>query len=83
MAKRDEQHSTGTGRVMPCLLNPIYHEVPLALPVKQGPKRFHLRCECGFRAYLPPDWTADMGLSIQQARAQGLLVLSTLVRRKM
>jgi hypothetical protein len=80
MAKED-QHSTATGMYLPCLLNQVYHRTPLALPIKKGPKRFHLRCECGFRCYLPPDWTPEMGLTENQCRKLGLLVLSSLVRR--
>ncbi len=46
----------------------------------RGPERAHVRCQCGFRAYLPPDWQDEMGLTPEQATAKGLLALTKVTR---
>lgn len=73
--------SFATGYYMACpmnaLRNPIKHKTPLALPVFRGPKKAFIKCSCGYAAFLPSDWTDATGLSEEEARRMGLLVLTS------
>jgi hypothetical protein len=85
VSKQEFVGSTFTGKYWPCSFNITHHPTPVALPIKRGPVRHFLpQCICGGNgraSLLPPDWTDDMGLTEQQARAKGLLVLAVTHRR--
>lgn len=76
--KTDER--PGPSMFLPCPCNPVFHRQPVALPIRRGPKAFFVRCECGFRGYMPPSWTSLMGLTEEQALRAGLLVMTSNIR---
>ena len=65
--------SRATGLFWKCNLNETHHEPPMA------------QCTCGANgraALLPLDWTDEMGLTHEQARARGFLVLAVVRARR-
>lgn len=82
MSKQDPAitGSRFTGKFYPCNFNATHHPQPVVLPIKKGPTRYFLpQCICGGNGragLMPPDWTEDMGMTEQQARARGFLVLA-------
>jgi hypothetical protein len=75
-----EGGSRPTGMYWPCNFNVTHHPQPVVLPIKRGPQRYFLsQCICGGNgraALMPPDWNDKMGLTEQQARTQGFMVLA-------
>lgn len=66
-----------TGMYLACPVSPVFHRQPVAVPISRGAKSYWLRCECGFRAYLPRKWTGAHGLTEKQALAMGLLITTS------
>lgn len=67
----------------PCPGNAVFHPSPVALPIKRGPGAHFLPpCICGAgRYFFPSAWTDEMGLTPQQAHAQGMTILSVAAPR--
>ena len=82
MGKDAYAGSRPTGMFWPCGWNASHHPQPVVLPIKKGPVRYFLpQCICGANGracLMPQDWTASMGMTEQQARAQGYLVLAVI-----
>lgn len=73
-----------TGRFWTCNFNATHHPVPVALPIKKGAVRYFLpQCICGGNGragLMPQDWNDNMGMTAEQARAKGYMLLAV-VRR--
>lgn len=69
--------SVPTGKFWSCNWNRTHHRPGVALPIMKKDCFFLPKCFCGAgHAFCPPDWTADMGMTRQQALAEGLQVLA-------
>lgn len=79
MAKNEDK-PPARSMYLPCPCNPVFHRQAVAIPIRRGPKAFFVRCECGFRGYMPASWTSAMGLTEEQAVRMGLLVTTSNIR---
>jgi hypothetical protein len=70
------------GKFWPCSFNVTHHPQPVVLPIKKGPIRYFLpQCICGANgraALMPQDWNDSMGLTEQQARTKGYMILAVI-----
>ena len=69
--------STPTGLVWPCTAMQALHPTKrIALPIKRGPKVCFLRCPvCGTNTHLGPGWSANLGMTAEDAERAGFYCL--------